>query len=300
MVRRRDRRTGLGYDRMVTDRHHRDIIGDPDERIELPFLRSSILAIGGLTLAHDVHQPGWRWSEHVRPTVGGTTCRVRHLGYLIGGRVRVRLDDGEEFEVGPGEAVDIPAGHDAWVVGDEAAEMLSWTGARTWISPAVGLNERILVSLLFTDVVSSTTVARSMGDQAWSDTIATFDVAIADAITRHGGRLIKSTGDGALAAFDGAARAIRAGVAIRAAAAARDLAVRTAIHTGDVETTGDDLRGLAIHEASRVMALAGPGDILVSTTTRELAGDAGIDFEDRGEVELRGFDGRRRIWAVRG
>jgi class 3 adenylate cyclase len=283
----------------VTDRHHRDIVSDPDEAIELPLLRSSIVAIGGLTLAHDVHQPGWRWSEHVRPVVGGTSCSVRHLGYLIAGRVRVRLDGGDEFEVGPREVVDIPAGHDAWVVGDAAAEMLSWTGARSWISPATTLTERVLVTLLFTDIVGSTTAAREMGEHSWADTISTFEVAVADAVGRHGGRLVKTTGDGALAGFDGAARAIRAAMAVRAAAGAHGLAVRTAVHTGEVEVAGDDLHGLAIHEASRVMALAKANDILVSATTRELARDAGIEFDDRGEVTLRGFEGGRRIWAVR-
>jgi class 3 adenylate cyclase len=284
----------------VAGRTHRNVVEDPDETVDLPRLRSSIVSIGGMTVAVDVHQPGWHWAEDVRPVVGTPSCGVRHLGYLIAGRVHVRMDDGTEFEVGPGEAVDIAAGHDAWVLGDTPAEMISWSGARTWIAPATSLSERVLATILFTDVVDSTGAASRMGDRAWSDVIAAFEVTIGDAVARHGGRLVKTTGDGVLATFDGAARGIRAATSVRAAAADRGLEVRSAVHTGEIEASADDVRGLAIHEASRHLALGGPGEIIVSATTRELARDAGIEFEDRGEHVLRGFEGARRIWAVRG
>jgi class 3 adenylate cyclase len=283
----------------VTGRHHRNIVEDPDERVELPRLRSSIVSIGGMTVAIDVHQPGWHWAEHVQPTVGTSSCQVRHLGFLMAGRVHVRMDDGVEFEVGPGEVVDIPAGHDAWVVSDDAAEMLSWSGARTWIAPATALTERVLATIVFTDIVDSTGTARRVGDRPWSDVIAAFEVALGDAVGRHGGRLVKTTGDGALATFDGAARGIRAASTIRAAASEHGLQLRAAVHTGEIEASPSDVRGLAIHEASRLLDLGGPGDIIVSATTRELARDAGIEFEDLGERSLRGFDGARRVWAVR-
>ena len=291
---------GFGYDAPVAGRYHRKVVDDPDERVDLPRLRSSIVAIGGMTVAIDVHEPGWHWAEHVRPVVGTPSCRVRHLGYLIAGRVRVQMDDGAAFEVGPGEVVDIAAGHDAWVVGDEAAEMLSWSGARTWIAPATTLTERVLATILFTDVVDSTGAAQRIGDRPWSDVIAAFEVAVGDAVARHGGRIIKTTGDGALATFDGAARGIRAAVTVRSTAIDHGLQVRSAVHTGEIDASADDVRGLAVHETSRLLALAGPGDVVVSATTRELARDAGIEFDDRGEHSLRGFEGPRRIWVVRG
>jgi class 3 adenylate cyclase len=106
------------------------------------------------------------------------------------------------------------------------------------------------------------------------------------------------TGDGVLATFDGAARAVRCAVALRTAAADLGLAIRSSLHTGEIEHSGSDIRGVAIHEASRMLGLAGAGEILVSGVTVGLAADAGIAFEDRGELELRGLSGPRRIYAV--
>jgi class 3 adenylate cyclase len=109
---------------------------------------------------------------------------------------------------------------------------------------------------------------------------------------------VKTTGDGVFARFDGAARALHAAAAMRAATAALDIEIRVGVHTGEVELVGDDVRGVAIHEAARIMALAEGGEILVSDLTRQLATGAGLKFEDRGEVELRGVSGKRRIFRL--
>src|SRR5262245_23999684 len=100
------------------DRHIRSF-SKPDEVIELDTVRSEIITNGGLTVSHDVQQPGWRWSIHIKPLLGTEWCQIRHIGVVLRGRMHVLLDDGSEFDAGPLDLMDIPPGHDAWVVGDE-------------------------------------------------------------------------------------------------------------------------------------------------------------------------------------
>ena len=271
----------------------------PDELIELETVRSAMITKGGLTVSDDIQQPGWRWSTHVRPIVGTEWCQVHHVGVILGGHVHFLLEDGTEFEAGPMSLIDIPAGHDAWVVGDEPVETIAWTGARGFLAPLESLAERVLATLVFTDIVDSTGTALRLGDRAWGDLLAGYEAQTRDAVSRFRGRVVKMTGDGVLAMFDGAARALRCAVALRGVAEGFDIAIRAAVHTGEVELAGEDIRGVAIHEASRVLALAGAGEILVSATTVGLAADSGLEFEDRGEHELRGIAGRRRIHAIR-
>jgi len=270
----------------------------PDETIEIAHVRSDIVTVGGVSVSRDVHAPGWRWSTHIRPLVGGTSCQVRHLGVLLQGRVHIRLDDGYEFEIGPDDVFEIPPAHDAWVVGDEEAIMLAWSGSRTWLAPVTSLAERVLATILFTDIVDSTAHAHRMGDRSWAELVGSFETATRDVLSRFRGHTVKMTGDGVLATFDGAGRAIRAAVALRGLATDFGLELRAALHTGEIEIEEADIRGLAVHEASRMLGSAGPGDVLVSATTRQLAHDAGIFFEDRGEHELRGLDGPRRLYRV--
>lgn len=271
---------------------------EPDELIELDGVRSAMITQGGVTVSYDVHQPGWRWSTHVRPIVRTEWCEVHHLGIVVSGRLQVQLQDGTEFEIGPMSFMDIPPHHDAWVLGDEPVTGFAWTGVREWLEPLQDLNERVLATLLFTDLVDSTARARAVGRRAWADLLATYEQRSRDVVTRFRGRVVKTTGDGMLAQFDGAARAVRAAAVLRSAVSELGLEMRSAVHTGEVDVVGDDLRGLAIHEASRVLALAGGGEILVSETTAGLIGDAGFQLEDRGVHELRGIGGPRRIWAV--
>jgi hypothetical protein len=98
----------------------------PDQTIELPLLRAEIVELGDFTVGYVVHQPGWSWSEHVRPSVGGEWCQARHVGVLLSGRTGVRLEGGRSYEIAALEVVDIPPGHDGWVIGDEPAVMLEW------------------------------------------------------------------------------------------------------------------------------------------------------------------------------
>lgn len=273
---------------------------EPDDIIDTSGLRSEIIDLGGISVSRNVHGPGWRWATHVRPVVGTEWCQARHVGVTLSGRLRVITERGWQYDIGPGDLFHTQPGHDAWVVGDEPFETITWIGARTWLAPLESHAGRVLVTLLFTDIVDSTGVARRMGDHAWNDLIAAHEEGVRDSLSRFGGREVKTTGDGVLATFDGTARAIRCASALQRLAAALGLSIRAAVHVGEVEMAEGDLRGLAVHEAARMMALAGSGEILVSATTRVLTMDQDIRFEDRGEHRLKGIDEPRTLFAVVG
>jgi class 3 adenylate cyclase len=270
-----------------------------DEVIEIPRAHSRIVNLGGTTVSFDDHEPGWRWSEHVKPLVGTELCESRHIGYVISGRLGIRLQDGTEFVCEPGDVVDIPPGHDGWVVGGEPLRSITWVGGATWLAPLNALKERVLVTLLFTDIVDSTATAQALGERRWAELLTTHDQRMTDAVDRYRGHIAKFTGDGILAIFDGAARAIRCGLHCRTSARELGLDLRIGVHTGEIESVGDEIHGLAVHEASRIMTHAAPGEILVSEMTRMFARDDQLEFEERREVELRGVDGTVRVYRVR-
>jgi class 3 adenylate cyclase len=280
------------------DRYVRSF-ASPDEVIDLATVRSALITKGGLTVSYDVHQPGWRWSIHVRPLVKTEWCDVHHIGVVFRGWMHVVLENGTEFDAGPMSLVDIPAGHDAWVVGDEAIEMISWAGAKGWLAPLEILGERVLATLLFTDIVGSTATAVRVGHAGWMDLVANHEARSREIVERYRGRTVKSTGDGILATFDGAARALRCALALRDAGSDLGIESRLAVHTGEIDVAEDDIRGVAIHEASRMLSVAGPREIVLSDTTAGLVRDGGFELQDRGEHELRGIDGPRRIYALR-
>jgi class 3 adenylate cyclase len=268
----------------------------PDQTIELPLLRAEIVELGDFTVGYVVHEPGWSWSEHVRPTVGGEWCQARHVGVVVSGRTGVRLEDGTTYELGPRDVVDIPPGHDGWVIGDEPTVMIEWAGLHTFAGPALKTG-RALATLLFTDLVDSTPTASKLGDRAWRELLAGHFAAARSALDRFGGRELATTGDGILATFDGPANALRAAAAIRDAAARHRLRVRAGVHVGEVEFAGGTVRGVAVHEAARIMGKAAAGEILVSETTRALAQPSGFAFGDRGPHTLKGLEGERRLYA---
>ncbi len=154
------------------------------------------------------------------------------------------------------------------------------------------------MTLLFTDIVDSTGLASRLGDQRWTDLLGSHDQRIADAVDRYRGQMVKLTGDGVLAVFDGAARAIRCAMACQQVAKDLDLSIRAAVHTGEVELAGDEIHGLAVHEASRMMSQAEPGEVLVSDFTKVFAADSELHFEDKGKVELRGLGEPVRLHSV--
>ena len=159
--------------------------------------------------------------------------------------------------------------------------------------------DRVLASVLFTDIVDSTRRAVELGDREWRLLLNRHDSLAEREITRYGGRLIKTTGDGVLATFDGPARSVRCAQALNEGAQALGLMLRAGVHTGEVELREGDIAGLGVNIASRVEALAQPGEILVSRTVTDLVVGSGLDFDDRGEHHLKGVPGRWQLFAVR-
>jgi DNA-binding NarL/FixJ family response regulator len=157
---------------------------------------------------------------------------------------------------------------------------------------------RVLATVMFSDIVSSTERAVEIGDRRWRDLLDRHDAVIRRALARHGGREVKTTGDGFLALFDGPARAIRCAVAIRQELRAEGVEVRIGLHCGEVELRGDDVGGIAVHLGARVVATASPGEVVVSSTVRDLVAGSGIGFVDRGEHDLKGVPDRWHLYAV--
>ena len=176
---------------------------------------------------------------------------------------------------------------------DEIEEFL--TGVRHAPEP-----DRVLATVMFTDIVGSTEQAIAVGDRRWLDTLARHDAVVRQELVRHRGREVKTTGDGFLATFDGPARAVRCASAIVQAVRPLGLEVRAGVHTGECELVGDDVGGIAVHIGQRVSALAGPGEVLASSTVRDLVAGSGLMFESRGEHLLRGLPDEWRIYAVVG
>jgi class 3 adenylate cyclase len=168
----------------------------------------------------------------------------------------------------------------------------------TGVRGATTVHTRMLATLLFTDVVASTDRVVAIGDRAWRAVLDRYDDAVRRQLVRFSGREEKFTGDGMLATFDGPARAIRCGTAIREAAHQFGLEVRVGIHTGEVERRGAELAGVAVHLAHRVSESAQPGEVLVSRTVPDLVAGSGIVFDDRGEHDLKGIPARWRLFAA--
>jgi class 3 adenylate cyclase len=174
---------------------------------------------------------------------------------------------------------------------DEIEEFV--TGARGGFS-----TERVLATVLFTDIVGSTDRASQLGDERWRDLLDRHDQSVRTQIGRFRGREVKTVGDGFVAAFDSPGRAIQCALAIRENLKRFDIDVRAGIHTGEIEVRGDDVAGMAVHIGARVSALAGRGEILVSGSVPPLVAGSGIAFVDRGERELKGVPGSWRLFRV--
>src|SRR5204862_4458652 len=171
-----------------------------------------------------------------------------------------------------------------------------WGGWRGWGKPPVG--ERILTTILMTDIAGSTDRAVALGDSAWDRLLDRHHAAVREVLQRYRGTEIDTAGDGFLAMFDGAARTVRAAVDIRAAVRAVGLDIRAGIHTGEVEVVPGGIRGVTVHETARIMALGAAGEILVSSTTKELSAGSGLSYEDRGVHQLKGIASPRQVLAL--
>jgi class 3 adenylate cyclase len=159
-------------------------------------------------------------------------------------------------------------------------------------------DDRVLATVLFTDIVDSTRRAAEMCDRDWHALLDAHDAIVRSQLARFRGREVNTSGDGFLAMFDGPQRAIRCAMAIRDAVQALGLQVRAGLHTGECEVRGDEIGGIGVHIGARVSALAGPNDVLVSSTLRDLVIGSGLEFEARGAHELKGVPGEWRLFAV--
>jgi class 3 adenylate cyclase len=277
---------------------HKRNLDHPDRRVTHGGIVQDIVEISGFTVGRTVHPPGWRWSKDLQPVVGGEWCMARHVGFVLSGRQTVEMTDGTTFELGPGDIYEIPPGHDGGVLGDEPLVTLDWSGIETWTRVVVG--DRVLAGLLMTDVVGSTREALRLGDAAWRSRLAQHHESMRRQLDRYRGREMDTAGDSFFALFDGGARALECAAASLASADKDGISLRAAVHVGEVVVGNDGARGVAVHEVARMTALAEPGEILVSEATRLLVTGTAVTWEDRGEHELRGLEGPRRLFRYAG
>jgi pimeloyl-ACP methyl ester carboxylesterase len=229
----------------------------------------------------------------ILPTIRTPTLVLHRRGDLDarqeeGRYISERIADARFVEL-PGED------HVPWIdpdqIVDEVQEFL--TGVRPIPEP-----DRVLATVVFTDIVGSTERAAELGDRGWRALLDSHHDVVRRELDRFRGREIDTAGDGFLAAFDGPARAVRCAVAIGEAVRGLGLEIRAGIHTGEVERAGNDIRGLAVHIGARVSARADPGEVLVSSTVKDLVAGSGIDFQDRGAHTLKGVPGEWHLFAV--
>jgi len=215
---------------------------------------------------------------------------------------RMRPVGGSRFiaEQIPGSKyVELPGTDNGPFVGDADALVDEVQEFLTGIRPAPEL-DRVLATVLFTDIVGSTEKAATLGDRRWRELLDAHDERIRALIERFRGREVNTAGDGFLAAFDGPGRAVRCAQSIAEAVLALGLEIRAGVHTGEIELAGDDIRGIAVHIGARVSALAGPGEVLVSSTVKDLVAGSGLSFEDRGVHTLKGVPDEWHLYAVVG
>jgi class 3 adenylate cyclase len=208
------------------------------------------------------------------------------------GRYIAEHIEGARFVEFPG-ADHLICTEDPEAVVDEIEEFL--TGAKPARPP-----ERMLATVLFTDIVDSTATAAKLGDRSWRELLDRHDALVRARVENHQGRVVNWTGDGVLAMFDGPTRAIESARAIVTAAPSLGIEVRAGLHSGECELRGDHLGGMAVHIGARVSARAGAGEVLVSSTLKDLVVGSGIEFDDRGTAELKGVPGEWRLYALAG
>lgn len=272
---------------------------DPGQTRTFPHGLGQVARVGPVTIGQARLEPGWRWSVDMKPGVGTASCQIHHLQVLLAGRLGIEMDDGETAEFAPGDVFEVPAGHDAWVIGDEEVTILDVFGnVASFGLPTAA--DRVLATLLMTDIVDSTATAARLGDARWMQALANHNRITRSELSRFGGREVTTTGDGFLATFGSAIGALRSALAIRDQTRALGIDVRIGVHTGEIEILPDGIGGLEVHAAARVMALGGPSEIIVSSATHGLAHMSGLRFDQRGGHQLKGFDLPMEVFLLTG
>jgi class 3 adenylate cyclase len=236
--------------------------------------------------------------RHVLPLIHCPTLVLNRSGYRL-----VTTDHARYLaeHIPDARLVELP-GTDGVLVTEHASEILDSIEEFLGGIPGGFVPDRVLATVLFTDIVNSTDLAASMGDRRWRAVLETHDEITRDQVSRFQGRFIESTGDGVLATFDRPGRAIRAARAIQESIRALGIDIRAGLHTGEIELRegGHRVGGIAVHIAARVTAIAAPGEILVSSTVKDLVAGSGSEFSDRGVYDLKGVPGAWRLFAVEG
>jgi class 3 adenylate cyclase len=233
-------------------------------------------------------------ARHLLPTIRVPTLILHQTGDRL---VPVELGRYMAERIPDAKFVELPGmDHLFWFgdpdpLVDEIQEFL--LGVRPMREP-----DRVLATIMFTDIVSSTERAASLGDKKWRDLLGRCMAATSKQVAQFRGREIKSMGDGLLATFDGPARAVRCGFALREAARELGIQLRTGIHTGEVELIGEDVGGIAVHICARVAGLAEPNEVLASSTVKDLVAGSGIRFAERGTHQLKGIPEEWRLFAA--
>jgi class 3 adenylate cyclase len=248
---------------------------------------SAVVALTRMNAAIDI--------RHVLPVIAVPTLVIHRSEDMI-----VTVAAGRDLAAGIEGAkyVELPGEDHLWFHGDgdailgEVEEFL--TGTRE-----AEIVDRILATVMFTDIVDSTRKAAALGDRRWRDLLGRHDMLMRRELERHRGRAVKTLGDGFLATFDGPARAIRCACSARDALRGLGLEVRAGLHTGECELIGDDLGGIAVNIGARVGSVAGPGEVLVSRTVTDLVAGSGIEFTDRGVHSLKGVPGEWHLYSVK-
>jgi class 3 adenylate cyclase len=273
----------------------------PEAVVSYPLGENQQVRLAGTVVSRIVLQPGWRWQEHARPMVGTASCELYHRGAVLSGRLGIRTDAGEELVIGPDHVFDLGPGHVIWVEGDDELVMLDWAGGAGFgVAPSPG-GLRAIRTMLFTDIVDSTGQAQRRGDMASRHTLNMHDDVVRSVLTTFGGEEMGTAGDSFLVLFDSAERAIRCALALVGALAAIGISIRAGIHSGEVILADEQVRGVAVHVAARIVAEAAPGEVLVSSVTRELPeGGPALAFEARGRHQLKGVEREHELFAVSG
>lgn len=272
-------------------------LDQPDEVRPLGHGTGAFIDLGAVAIGRAFLEPGWRWSTDIKPLVGTASCQIHHIQLVLAGRFAVRMDSGEEQVFGPATVIDIPPGHDAWVVGDEQVVLVDVAGnVADFALPAS--HARTVMTMLMTDIVDSTRMAAAIGDAAWKQRLAEHDRIVRHQLERFGGRVVKTTGDGFLAVFGSAEGALRAALAICGATPGVGIEIRAGVHTGEVEVLDGDLRGIAVHATARIMATAPARTLLTSAVSRALAVGSGLGFTSTGTHDLKGFDEPMELFEV--
>ena len=273
-------------------------LDEPEAVVSHPLAVTNQVRLAQTVVSRHVLQPGWTWEKHARPSVGTPSCELYHRGVVLSGRMGIRTDEGEELVVGPNQVFDLPPGHVTWVEGEDELVMVDWAGGAGF-DPQSGGEARVVATILFTDIVDSTARASEAGDASWKRTVAMHDDVVRGVLPEFGGREIETAGDSFLVAFQNVESALRCGLALVEALAAIELPIRVGIHSGEVVMSQDHVRGLAVHAAARIVDQARAGEVLVSSTTHELAeGATGLAYESRGRVRLKGLNREHELFSV--